>query len=268
MEWDTELKLYPKYWHSRLKRGFGLGSKIDYHPWLRVRDVPSIGTSGNPKGLTIPRVYHLLSGLERIYFHLIDRQSDVIDIREQFPILDLKSTLAICAGLGVTHTRDGRFPEPFTLDFMVTRQTTNGPIYQARSIKTSESAKDPAVRLRLSVEYEWCKNNGIDWKLVNTGEFSNDMLATLTFVRGWSRHQFKPNEVRAAAFVRTFQSMYSTNVPLQEVVQTCAHRLKRSYRDCLNEFRYCAWTDQIAIDLTRKVSLHLPLVLRGKYDNA
>jgi hypothetical protein len=137
MEWSPNLGIYPRYWHNRLKRGFGLGVTT-YHPWLRVRDVPSIGTAGNPKGITIPRVYHLLSVPERIFFHLLDRQLDVVDIREQFPILHLQETLAICSELGVKHMRRGSYPEPFTLDFVVTRQTPSGLVYQARSIKTPE----------------------------------------------------------------------------------------------------------------------------------
>lgn len=197
MEWNPNLSMYPKYLHSRLKRGFGLGVGPSYHPWLRVRDVRSIGNSGNPKGITIPRVYHLLSMPERIHFHLLDRQTDVIDIREQFPILDLNETLAICSELGVKHTHHGFFPEPFTLDFLITRQTRSGLMHQARSIKTVVDAAIPKIRLRLKVEHKWCEQNSIDWKLVDTTEYTTDLLSTLTFMRGWSLQRHVTNQVRS-----------------------------------------------------------------------
>ena len=254
--------MYPRYLHNRLKRGFGLGVGTTYHPWLRVRDVRSIGTSGNPKGITVPRVYHLLSVPERIFFHLLDRQLDVVDIREQFPILHLQETLAICSELGVKHTRHGSYPEPFTLDFVVTRHTPSGPVYQARSIKTPEDAVVPEVRLRLKVEHQWCQQNGIDWKLVDTTEFTRDLLSTLTFMRGWSPQRYVPKTDQADEFAKMFADSYEANLPLKELVKTCSRRLKRGYDHCLTEFRYCAWSDRIAVDLTSKLTLHLPVVLR------
>jgi hypothetical protein len=262
MEWNPNLSMYPKYLQSRLKRGFGLGAGPSYHPWLRVRDVRSIGTSGNPRGITIPRVYHLLSVPERIHFHLLDRQADVIDIREQFPILDLNETLAICSKLGVRHTRRGVFPEPFTLDFLVTRQTHSGLVYQARSIKTVEDAAVPKIRLRLKVEHSWCEQNSIDWKLVDTTEYTPNLLSTLLFMRGWSLQRYIPKVDQADEFARMFADSYEANVPLKEIINRCAKRLKRGYQYCLNEFRYCAWSDRIPVDLHSRLTLHLPVVLR------
>lgn len=266
MEWNDDLSLYPSYWHSRLKRGFGFGREDSYLPWLRVRDVPSIGTSGNPRGITIKRVYHLLSTPERVFFHMIDRQHDVIDIREQFPILDLGGTVALCAERGVKHTRKGRFLEPFTIDFLITRHTSQGPFYQARSIKTVQDAQNPAVRLRLSVEHEWCRRNGIDWKLVDTTGFSPDLLSTLTFIRAWTRHGFVPVPEKTDLFVKVFHDVYVPNLPLRDLVNRCAERLQRSTPDCLDEFRYCAWADRLPIDISRKLTLHLPVVLKVNYD--
>ncbi|MGJ9420784.1 TnsA endonuclease N-terminal domain-containing protein [Massilia sp. CMS3.1] len=246
-----------------MKRGFGLGTGIAYHPWLRVRDVPSIGTSGNPKGITVPRIYHLLSLPERIYFYLLDRQPDVVDIREQFPILNLAETLTICSELGVKHTRKGRFPEPFTLDFIVTRQTPSGLAYQARSIKTPEDASIPKVRLRLKVEHKWCQQNNIDWKLVDTTGYSRELFATLTFMRGWALQRHLPNFEQADEFAKVFFDIYEQNLPLKEIIRTCSMRLNRSNENCLNEFLYCVWSGRIAVDLMSKLTLHLPVVLQN-----
>lgn len=267
MEWNDDLSLYPSYWHSRLKRGFGLGRGKSYLPWLRVRDVPSLGTSGNPRGITVERVYHLLSTPERAYFHIVDRQPDVIDIREQFPILDLRATVSLCAERGVKHPRKGRYFQPFTIDFLITRRTPEGLVYEARSIKTPQDAQDQATRLRLSIEHEWCKRAGIDWKLIDTSSFSTDLLSTLTFIRAWARHRFVPNSSNASAFVDAFHDTYNPNRPLREVIRACSERLKRNYAECLNEFRYCAWSDRLPIEITRKVTLHLPVVLRVNHDH-
>lgn len=262
MEWPPDLALYPAYWHQRLKKGFGLGFGDTYQPWLRVRDVPSVGTSANPQGIKSNRKYHLLSTYERTYFHIMERKCDVVGIQEQFPILDLKGTLEICAELGVQHSRKGRFPEPFTLDFLIFRRTGNKLRPVARSIKTPEHALDPEIRLRLKVESLWCERNGLDWKLVDTAKFSKEMLDTLVFIRGWFRHRHQPDLQKTMIFKQRFDKFYSRNAPLREILEAVARSLALPYKYCENEFRFCAWSDVIKIDITSLVALHLPVTLQ------
>lgn len=263
MRWPEDLKHYPKYWHARLRRGFGLGTQESYRPWLRVRDVPSTGSSGNPCGIKIPRIYHLLSEPERIYFFLLERQPDVVDIREQFPILHLHGTLELCAALGVTHPRHGRFPEPFTFDFMVTRQCASGLTHYARSIKTPEDALTPEVRRRLNVEYQWSRQNDLDWRLVDTGDFTKDLLSTLVFMRGWFRHRYKPTANAVEAFTSGFMHVYRQNVPLRELLLECSSYMRISPDEGQNAFRYSAWVDRIRLNLSHRLAMNLPVVLHG-----
>lgn len=266
MKWPTKIDLsaYPTYWHTRLKKGFGLGEGQTYSPWLRVRDVPSIGSSGNPSGITIPRTYHFLSKPERIYFHLLDRQPDVVDIREQFPILALAETQKLCAELGVRHPARGRFPEPFTFDFLITRNINGELIYEARSVKTPEDANDEKVRARLNVEYQWSIRHGLDWKLVDTSGFTSDLHSTLIFMRGWVSHHYRPDEGIAQAYAHEFMAQYEPNVPLKVLITACAKRMKRGYSLAQNDFRYCAWSGLIPVKLTSKLTLHLPVTLDEK----
>ncbi len=264
MRWPEELGHYPRYWHSRIRRGFGLGTREAYRPWLRVRDVPSFGSSGTPNGIRTPRNYHLLSALERIDFFLTERRPDVVDIREQFPILHLHGTLELCAALGVRHPSQGRFPEPFTIDLMVTRETSDGLSYQARSIKTPEDAQDEDVKRRLNVEYQWCRQNGIDWTLVDTGQFTKEVLSTLVFMRGWYRHGYHPTVERVEAFAGGFMRVYQRNVPLRELLLECESYLRLGFNECQNAFRYCTWADWIQVDLLSSLAMNLPVVLHGR----
>lgn len=263
MEWTNDLDAYPTYLHSRLKRGFGLGAGDNYLPWLRVRDVPSRGNSGNPKGIIIPRIYHLLSRPERTYFHYLERQPDVVDIREQFPILDIEGTLKLCAELGVRHSWEGSFPKPFTFDFLVTRKTSNGLIYQARSIKTPEDAQKPRVRANLNVEYQWSNRRKLDWQLVDTSGFTDDVRSTLIFMRSWYLHQYTPDQDIAERFTLVFRDLYRPNAPLKELLEQCAKQIKRSYSLAQNDFRYCAWSGRIPVKLNSRLAMNLPVTLES-----
>lgn len=261
MEWPPELSFYPKYLHPRIKKGFGLGFGEYYLPWLRVRDVPSKGTSENVFGIKLQRRLHLLSGLESTYFSLLEREADVIDVREQFPILDLKGTLELCAQHQVRHTRLGRFPEPFTIDFLITRQTPAGLRYEARSIKTPEDAEKPEVQARLRIEYEWCLANGISWALVSTKDFTKELQSSLVFVRAWFKHHYEPDLSQAARFADEFLTVYEPNRALQSLIKQSAKRLGHGEELAQDLFRYCVWSSLIDVELRHQIQLNLPLVL-------
>lgn len=221
--------------------------------------MPSIGSSGNPKGITVPRTYHLLSKIERTYFHLLDRQADVVDIREQFPILDIEGTLKLCSELGVRHPREGRYPKAFTFDFLVTRRTESGLIYQARSLKTVDDAQDDEVRALLNVEYQWSRRINLDWQLVGVSGFTDDLLPTLSFMRSWYLHRYEPDERIANQFASEFRKHYRPNVPLKELIELCSRKMKRGYSLAQNDFRYCAWSGRIRVKLNSRLTLHLPV---------
>ena len=95
MLWDPSPKLYAPYLQGRVRRGLGIGVGEGYSPWLKVRDVPSRGTSSILHGIKIRRSFHLLSKLETTYFYIVERNPTVIDVREQFPILDIGETRAM-----------------------------------------------------------------------------------------------------------------------------------------------------------------------------
>ena len=52
------------------------------------------------KGWKSGRVHHLLSLLELRWFYVLDWNLEVIDVREQYPLLPLEETLAIAADRG------------------------------------------------------------------------------------------------------------------------------------------------------------------------
>lgn len=82
------------------------------------------------------RPHHMLSELETTYFFLLERKASVVDIREQWPILHIDRTLELCAEQGASHKFRGAYPEPFTIDFVVTEEVDGKIFHRAASIKT------------------------------------------------------------------------------------------------------------------------------------
>lgn len=261
MYWKPDPNLYPPYLASRIRRGRGVGQGKQYVPWLKVRDVPSRGTSSIPAGITINRSHHLLSELEAIYFYLTERKATTVDIREQWPILHIDRTIELSLQFGVRHRYKGPCPDPYTIDFLVTECIAGELRYRAASVKTPQDAKDPEIRLRLAIEHAWCSEQGIPWTLVDTTTFSKTMLATLRFMRGWFQDRFEPKADSVNRFAEQFQAIYRPNVLLSELLHTVAKRLRLNEQIAQSTFQYCAWTNSLEVSLQHPLLLNKPLVL-------
>lgn len=253
--------LYPPYWRARIRRSRGIGRGPTYLPWLKVRDVPSRGTSSVSQGVFSGRSHHLLSELEATYFFLVERNPGTVEIREQWPILDIDKTLELCSRFGVRPRTRGGFPEPFTLDFLITERVNGQLKHRAASVKSPEDAKDPDKRLRLAVEHAWCQDRGIAWTLVDTQRFDKTMLETLRFMRGWFRHQYAPDASLEDSFVRQFVAHRAPNQLLSDMLARVARSIRQPITRVEDAFRYCTWSGRIKPSLAHKLAMDLPVVL-------
>lgn len=111
-----------------VKQGFGQGEGSSYKPWIRVQDVPSIGRSQKVLGTKTQRVYHFLSRLEYHYFLLLEFSSQVVDIREQFPLFATARSRDIAADMGIQYPvfYGTQLPFVFTSDFVITLRGLDG----------------------------------------------------------------------------------------------------------------------------------------------
>ena len=262
MHWKHNPLIYPPHLRARIKRRRGVGFGSHYVPWLKVREVPSKGTSAIIRGVSTGRPHHLLSELEATYFFLIERRSSTVDIREQWPILDLSRTLELCEQFGVRHAARNGYPEPFTIDLLITEQVDGILRYRAASVKSPEDASDPHVRLRLAVEHAWCQERGIPWTLVDTTRFNKTMLETLRFIRAWFRHRYVQDPSLEDRFVDQFSTAYAPNRPLSELLERLSKLLRQPMTVMQDAFRYCAWSNRIQPSLMHPLALDAPVVLR------
>ena len=105
-----------------IHEGRGRGEGRYYKPWLTVADVPSRGRSHRPYCPLTGREHQLLSDNEYFAFLKLWWNDAVVDIREQFPILDRRRTLEIAALAGIKHPVDpsSKALWVLTTDFLVT----------------------------------------------------------------------------------------------------------------------------------------------------
>ncbi|MDR1643226.1 MAG: TnsA endonuclease N-terminal domain-containing protein [Clostridiales bacterium] len=147
-----------------IKEGRGFGVGISYKPWVTVHDFPSEGVVTRIKGSKSGRVHHFLSENELHYFYLLEGDDEVVDIREQFPLLDIELAMscAVKAGVKYPTDRDSKFPYILTSDFMITTKNAS----KVRTVKMVKDLSNARVIEKFEIERRYWEAKGVDWKIV------------------------------------------------------------------------------------------------------
>lgn len=166
-----------------IKEGRGTGVGSEYKPWLKIQDVSSNGRSTRLKGIKSKRQYEFLSDLERNFFYIVEFSGDVIDIREQFPLLPIEETIVIADELGIKHPMHPVSKEPvvMTTDFLITVNTQKGIVEEARTIKVKDELLKERVLEKFEIEREYWKRRNVDWGIVTESEISKIIALNISY---------------------------------------------------------------------------------------
>lgn len=158
---------------ARIKDGYGQGYGSDYKPWLTVRNVSSKGRSCRLYNQRIERPMTVFSKLEECTCYTLMWQDEIIDIREQFPLLPLSETQEIARELGIKHPRAPRAKHDLvmTTDFVVTVQKEGNPYLVAVYVKYQNDLTKMRTREKYMIEKEYWQRRGIDLKIVTENSF-------------------------------------------------------------------------------------------------
>lgn len=256
--WSTDIRdhldRYP-YLHSRLKRGRGLGWDGKYAPWIKVRNVKDgDGRTTHVRGIRIDRVHHVLSRHERSYLYLAERWPWVTDIREQWPILDPDRTNELHYARGIPIPHRGGFPQPPTIDFMLTETTEKGTLCRAVAIKHAVNRGRKKSQLYLDVQRAWCEENGIVFTVVdNVGD--KTLCNTLSFMRNWFVDQYKAPQDKLSDFSDRFNRQHRSNTSLKDLLRPIESALQIDQAEALSLLSLCAWENRIRLDLARPIGM-------------
>lgn len=267
--WTEEVRLRGRRFASKqdierhIANGFGGGAGAGYLPWLRVQDVPSRGRSHKIPGVKVERLHHLLSDLERAYLLVCEFSEDVVDIREQYPLLPVESTQAIARAIGVRYPKYNAttLPIVMTTDFLLTVKQPSGDFKTvARTIKYQHDLEGrDAMRTleKLEVERRFWMSQGVDWSIVTEELFTPDLIKNLGLLR---RYAQLPRALMSSTlqceFLDALQESKAYPWTTSECLRKIATRLSIPYGEARDLFFNLIWRKLIQIDL-RSAPLHL-----------
>ena len=244
--------VYERY----LREGRGRGDGPGYTPWIRVQDFASNGVVSRVKGRTTGRVHHLMSNNELAYFYILDWSDHVLDIREQYPLLDLDCATRAAMQADIKYPTDGAsgFPYVMTCDFLIT--TAQG--YKARTVKLSSDLDNPRTIEKLEIERRYWKAKNIEWKLVTEKEIAFQKAKNIEFlyaVRGVDDSDVW-RTIPAAAMDWLKQLYEETYLPIAEIAQMVEQEFLLRCGLGLMLFKHLALNKIIAINMNERLNLN------------
>ncbi|MEQ2529423.1 TnsA endonuclease C-terminal domain-containing protein [Bacillaceae bacterium CLA-AA-H227] len=253
-EWkDSTIKRF-------LKEGRGSGEGSEYKSWLQVQDINSQGRSTRTYSYKSQRVIHLLSDLQLYYWYLLEFDDMVLDVREQFPLLDFhEMNIPIDQELEKKlFSTKTDVPHVFIVSFMVTRIDQSGnSFYEARAIKSSTELTKKATIERLEMQRRYFEKKQIDFGVVTEMNINKQLARNIGWVLTAYDIQDYPNLVRNFLYLKEDLLRYLSNhtATFQMVFQ----RIEKDYQ--LDEglglilFKHLVATKQIKLDLNRKIDM-------------
>lgn len=167
-----------------ISKGRGQGKFRNYNPWLTIRDVKSPVGCSRIWSQKFKRTIHTLSYGETLAFFILERQDDVVDVREQYP-LDPANTRDICHEMGLQHPGVGGRDIVMTSDFLVTYSRNAQFSYKAIQIKdTRETLLEPRTNSKLQVEEKYWERKGVPYAIWLSSEFTPDLKANFKLLSG------------------------------------------------------------------------------------
>jgi hypothetical protein len=216
-----------------------------------------------------------LSKRELAYFLILEWSPQVVDIREQYPLLPLAETVTLAEQCGVRHPTDPRSKAPIvmTTDFLVILSGQRWPVEQARTVKPVTALANQRTREKLEIERRYWARRQVDWGIVTEREIPQVLANNLELLRSYrdlsgrltlAEAQLKAVEVIVAAYIMNM------DVPLREAAARCDQRLDLEAGTSLTVAYHLLATRQWQTDLNRPLdpAQFRPIQTRSTSDQA
>lgn len=233
-------------------------------PWLTVGRTPSRGQSSRIYGYKSGRVHHVLSELEAMWLILFDWCDDVVDIREQYPLLPLEQTMEIATVLGVVHpTFQGR-PVVMTSDFVVTMPGEYGNVDHAVACKPSSALDDHRVLQKLEIERRYWRMHRTPWTLATERDLRLPLIQNLKWVRPCTRVDYltlSGAEIARITDLLARRIHLESSTRLTSLASSADDELSLPVGTCLTLIRHALATKKWPVDMSVIIDPNSPLTL-------
>ncbi|WP_343778370.1 TnsA endonuclease N-terminal domain-containing protein [Clostridium sartagoforme] len=253
-----------------IKEGRGTGIGNEYIPWLKIQDVPSLGRATRLKGIKTGRQHEFLSDMERNYFYILEYSDNVVDIREQFPLLPLEETILIANELGINHPKHPETGEfiVITTDFLVTVDGEDKMLERARTIKAKDDLLDKRVIEKFEIERVYWSKKEIDWGIVTEEEIDKAIAHNISYVHGYKDISnldcfidIATNEIKDLIY-EFLKRIVDDERPMRVICSEFDNEMLLGKGSGLSIFKYLVINKVIEIDIKKRINVNqnIPII--------
>lgn len=246
-----------------IKEGRGQGQGKDYKPWLTAHDVPSTGRITRVTGWRTGRIRHFLSDHETRLFYLLEWANNVVDIREQYPLLERDITQRIAEEIGVRHPTDPStgVPVVLTTDVLISLLIDGKLIEVARTVKPADKLNDLRVIEKLEIERRYWEAKGVDWGIITEKEIPKVLAKNIEIIHPF--YWLEPTTELdiphllslASKLKRRLQGATGSIIQVADDLDT---EMNLSEGTSLYLFKHLVARKEILLDMTRKLNFAQP----------
>lgn len=242
----------------RIKEGRGKGHFAEYKPWLTIHDVPSLGVVTRVPGWKSGRLHHYFSEhFELAHHYQMEWALDVIDIREQYPLLPLERTLFIAQKLGIKHPTDPKTKHPIvmTTDMLLTVRLGGELRFIAHSIKPSAKLNRRVLE-KLQIEKCYFQELGIAWRLITENQINYDLVRNVEWLHSAKTLEettYLSRELVNELEPVLYECIKSQDKPLAKITLDLDERKGLLEGTCMNVVRYLIANRLWEVDMSRRI---------------
>lgn len=257
-----------KYQENRIKDGRGQGTGKDYTPFIQAHDnkVASEGWLTRHVGWKTKRIHHTLSSHERKYLYYLEWLDEVVDIREQFPMLPISKTVEIAKQLGIKHALLEGVPVVMTTDFVITLKTPNGLIDIVRTIKPANKLTKRTLEL-FEIERRFFAEQGNDWGIILGNNLPDCLISNIEWMHDGRYLDTRPgvdeelvNLISPTLLQRIIQSEGETT-SISKVCLRCDQELGIQNGTSMFVLKHMLSTKKWGTDMDIKIKESKPLLI-------
>lgn len=202
--------------------------------------------------------------MERNYFYILEYSDDVIDIREQFPLLPLEETVLIANELGINHPKHPETGEfiVMTTDFLLTVNGKDEMLERARTIKTKDDLLDKRIIEKFEIERVYWTKKGIDWGIVTEEEIDKVIAHNISYIYGYKDISnvdcfinIETNEIKDLVY-EFIKRIVDDERPMRVICSEFDNEMLLEKGSGLSIFKYLIINKIVEIDIKKKINVN------------
>jgi hypothetical protein len=191
---QKDMQMYAKKTEQSIERliaeGRGQGEGRDYKGFVTVHDFSSRGRCHRIYSHRWERTFQLFSDIEKSGFLLCEWQRSVLDLREQWPILDRTVSAAVARSLGIKHPvyPGTNVPMVLTVDFLAKIEKPTGTAMIGIDTKPRQEAENPRAIEKLQLTRACLAHYGYGHVLLFDDALPKTMIRNIEWIRSARPH--------------------------------------------------------------------------------